>query len=259
MSLSPKHLGVLHYQAQRRTIPIGSSLPRSTPRPRHPTLRHTGMLIRNLHILACPQCSTGEFPALNVLLRQRGSGHRPESTGAHWISATSSQDGRPVSPIHRNMPGRYRCRRTAAGPPARVRCSRSVPVPSCDRVDGRGFDGGRRCHGAISAASGDSGVHRVQQPQQLRGPVGPRSSCADQCGPPCSARSPDAGTTGAPVAEYSVAAHAALEQGVGEPHLHYLWQRVSELALAYADLVFEVQSGRRRLPDCTDPGQVPRR
>jgi len=61
------------------------------------------------------------------------------------------------------------------------------------------------------------------------------------------------------MAEYSVAAHAALEQGVGEPHLHYLWRRVSELALAYADLVFEVQSGRRRLPDFTDPCAALRR
>jgi Protein of unknown function (DUF4254) len=55
------------------------------------------------------------------------------------------------------------------------------------------------------------------------------------------------------MAEYSVAARVALEQGVSEPHIHYLWHRVSEIALGYADLVFEVSIGRRRLPDLADP------
>jgi hypothetical protein len=40
---------------------------------------------------------------------------------------------------------------------------------------------------------------------------------------------------------------------VSEPHIHYLWHRVSEIALGYADLVFEVSIGRRRLPDLADP------
>jgi hypothetical protein len=61
------------------------------------------------------------------------------------------------------------------------------------------------------------------------------------------------------MAEYSVAAHAALEQGVGEPHRHYLWRRVSEIALAYADLVSEIGAGRRRFPDFTDPWGPQRR
>ncbi|MGF6887247.1 hypothetical protein ABIA39_004382 [Nocardia sp. GAS34] len=55
------------------------------------------------------------------------------------------------------------------------------------------------------------------------------------------------------MAEYSVAARVALERGAGEPRSHYLWQRVSEIALGYADLVFEVSIGRRRLPDLADP------
>jgi|GEM_PF-1196189 len=55
------------------------------------------------------------------------------------------------------------------------------------------------------------------------------------------------------MAEYSVAARSALERDVGEPHLHYLWHRLSEISLAYTDLAFEIHAGRRKLPDFTEP------
>jgi hypothetical protein len=55
------------------------------------------------------------------------------------------------------------------------------------------------------------------------------------------------------LARFSVAAHTALDHGVAEPRLHFLWQRLAELALAYTDLAFEISAGRRKLPDCTHP------
>jgi hypothetical protein len=55
------------------------------------------------------------------------------------------------------------------------------------------------------------------------------------------------------LARYYAEARKALERGADELTLHYLWQRTSEIALAYADLAFEVSIGRRRLPDLTDP------
>ncbi|MQY20439.1 DUF4254 domain-containing protein [Nocardia macrotermitis] len=58
------------------------------------------------------------------------------------------------------------------------------------------------------------------------------------------------------LAEYCVQAHIALQRGESELTLHYLWQRAAEMSLAYADLAFEVNCGRRRLPDLTDPTAV---
>ncbi|MQY19489.1 hypothetical protein NRB20_25790 [Nocardia sp. RB20] len=54
------------------------------------------------------------------------------------------------------------------------------------------------------------------------------------------------------IAEYSVAAQASLTQDVRELHRHYLWQRMSELAVAYEDLASEIQVGRRRVPELAD-------
>lgn len=55
------------------------------------------------------------------------------------------------------------------------------------------------------------------------------------------------------IAEYSIAAQAGSAQGTLEPHRHYLWQRMSELAVAYEDLVWEIHAGRRRVPDFPGP------
>jgi hypothetical protein len=55
------------------------------------------------------------------------------------------------------------------------------------------------------------------------------------------------------IAEFSVAAHAALVEGASEIRRHYAWQRLTELALAYSDLSFEISAGIRRLPDFTYP------
>ncbi|MFF3574346.1 DUF4254 domain-containing protein [Nocardia jiangxiensis] len=55
------------------------------------------------------------------------------------------------------------------------------------------------------------------------------------------------------IAEYSIAAQAGSAQGVLELHRHYLWQRMSELAVAYEDLASEIYAGRRRVPDLADP------
>lgn len=54
------------------------------------------------------------------------------------------------------------------------------------------------------------------------------------------------------IAEYSVAAQAGSERGILELHRHYLWQRMSEVAVAYEDLASEIHAGRRRVPDLTD-------
>jgi hypothetical protein len=51
------------------------------------------------------------------------------------------------------------------------------------------------------------------------------------------------------IAQFSVAARKALNHNTPEPHLHCLWQRLAELALAYGDLVFEIHIGTRKLPD----------
>ncbi|MQY21581.1 hypothetical protein NRB20_46940 [Nocardia sp. RB20] len=53
------------------------------------------------------------------------------------------------------------------------------------------------------------------------------------------------------IAEFSTAAHAALKHGVPEPNRHYLWQRLSEISLAYSDLAFEIHTGVRKVPDFT--------
>jgi hypothetical protein len=58
------------------------------------------------------------------------------------------------------------------------------------------------------------------------------------------------------VAEFSVAAHSALEHGVAELNRHYLWQRLTEVAIAYADLAFEIHTGVRKLPDFADVPDV---
>ncbi|WP_169813301.1 DUF4254 domain-containing protein [Nocardia vaccinii] len=55
------------------------------------------------------------------------------------------------------------------------------------------------------------------------------------------------------IAEYSIAAQAGSERGILELHRHYLWRRMSELAVAYEDLVSEIHAGRRRVPDLTGP------
>lgn len=55
------------------------------------------------------------------------------------------------------------------------------------------------------------------------------------------------------IAEYSIAAQAGLARGVRELHRHYLWHRMSELAVAYEDLATEIHAGRRRVPDLADP------
>ncbi|MEV0294892.1 DUF4254 domain-containing protein [Nocardia sp. NPDC050710] len=55
------------------------------------------------------------------------------------------------------------------------------------------------------------------------------------------------------LARYSVLARAALSEGATEPERHRAWHRLSELALGYRDLAFEVAAGLRRLPDLGDP------
>jgi hypothetical protein len=59
------------------------------------------------------------------------------------------------------------------------------------------------------------------------------------------------------LAQYSVDARIALETGSDEPRRHQLWQRLSELSLAYADLAFEITSGLRKLPEYTHPSASP--
>ncbi|MEV0706476.1 MULTISPECIES: DUF4254 domain-containing protein [Nocardia] len=56
------------------------------------------------------------------------------------------------------------------------------------------------------------------------------------------------------LARYSVLARGALTDRHPEPELHHAWHRLSELALGYRDLAFEVGAGLRRIPDLTDPG-----
>ncbi|WP_067896128.1 DUF4254 domain-containing protein [Nocardia vaccinii] len=52
------------------------------------------------------------------------------------------------------------------------------------------------------------------------------------------------------IAAFAVEAWAALDRGIPELERHYMWQRLAQLALAYEDLVHEISTGRRILPDC---------
>ncbi|MGQ4600548.1 DUF4254 domain-containing protein [Nocardia sp. R6R-6] len=51
------------------------------------------------------------------------------------------------------------------------------------------------------------------------------------------------------LAEYSVLAHTALSRDTQQPHIHYIWRQLAELALGYGDLSFELTTGARRLPN----------
>ncbi|QIS18748.1 DUF4254 domain-containing protein [Nocardia terpenica] len=55
------------------------------------------------------------------------------------------------------------------------------------------------------------------------------------------------------LAQFSVTAYAALANAASQEELHFAWQRLAELSLAYADLAFEISTRRRRLPDLGSP------
>ncbi|GAB3204507.1 DUF4254 domain-containing protein [Nocardia tengchongensis] len=55
------------------------------------------------------------------------------------------------------------------------------------------------------------------------------------------------------IARYSVDAHSALDHPDSATALHYAWQRLVELSLAYADLAHDLTERTRRIPDCLTP------
>lgn len=52
-------------------------------------------------------------------------------------------------------------------------------------------------------------------------------------------------------ARYYLDAQAALDADTSELYRHFLWQRLAQLAVAYADLSIEISTGTRKLPDLT--------